>query len=207
MRPKANGFTLVELVVACSLLALLAVLGWRGLDAVLRARAVLTLEMEQWRRTQLALAQIEADCANLADAAALGERTLLVADANRIVLMRVLASDGQPARLQVVRYRLKDGQLLRAASGGTRLLADLDLLWQQAMTQAALAQEVPLQTDVSAMAVRVWNGERMAWRNGANVAFDAPPGRPRARPLETGLELTLSGAQGALRKVFLLGPG
>ena len=41
MRTNRNneaGFTLVELVIAIAILALVAVLGWRGLDGIVRAR-------------------------------------------------------------------------------------------------------------------------------------------------------------------------
>ncbi len=207
MKRAQRGFTLVELVVACTILALLAVLGWRGLDSVMRARTALTQDMEQLRRTQLAFAQLENDCANLADLAGWGERAVLSSDGGQIVLVRMLPADGQPTQLQVVRYRLKDGNLLRAASAGTRELGELDAQWQRASVGDTVLQEVVLQGAVNGMAVRAWNGERAAWRSGANVAYDAPPGRPRVRPLETGLELTLAGSHGPLRKVFMLGRG
>jgi general secretion pathway protein J len=34
---ERGGFTLVELLVAISILAIVAVLGWRGLDGIIRA--------------------------------------------------------------------------------------------------------------------------------------------------------------------------
>jgi general secretion pathway protein J len=207
MKAGQSGFTLVELVVASAILALVAVLGWRGLDTLVHARDRIGVEMEQLRRTQLAFAQIEADCAQLADAEALGGRTVLWSEGDRVVLLRMLRVEGQPVQLQVVRYRLQGGMLLRAASVGTRDVGELDMLWQGARSGAAVLQESPLQAAITGMVVRAWNSEGGTWRNGANVAFDAPPGRPRARPLETGLELTLSSSHGALRKVFMLGAG
>ena len=53
MRAGGRGFTLVELLVAISILAIVAVLGWRGLDGIVRARVALTAQMEQTRGMQL----------------------------------------------------------------------------------------------------------------------------------------------------------
>ena len=41
-RVRTGGFTLVELLVAAALMAVLAVLSWRGLDAVLDSRRLAT---------------------------------------------------------------------------------------------------------------------------------------------------------------------
>ena len=58
------GFTLIELLVAISILAIVAVLGWRGLDSIVRSREALTSELEQTRGLQLTFAQLQSDCAN-----------------------------------------------------------------------------------------------------------------------------------------------
>lgn len=206
MKRPVTGFTLIELVVATSILALLAVMGWRGLGALLQARERLEWEMEQGRRTQLAFAQIETDCASLADSAELGERSVLAGEGARMVLVRSVADGSGPLRLQVVRYRLKEGTLLRAASTPTRDVGEVDALLQRAGLDEAM-EETALQTAVTALTIRAWNGERQAWRSGANVAADAPPGRPRVRAPETGLEVVMAGQGGTVRKLFLLGPG
>ncbi|MEN3295328.1 MAG: ral secretion pathway protein, partial [Burkholderiales bacterium] len=41
MMTNKRGFTLVELLIAISVLAMVAVLGWRGLDSIVRARVAL----------------------------------------------------------------------------------------------------------------------------------------------------------------------
>ena len=64
---RARGFTLVELLVAISILAMVAVLGWRGLDGIVRARVALTDQMEVTRGMQLAFAQMQSDCEHMAD--------------------------------------------------------------------------------------------------------------------------------------------
>ena len=62
LRARRRGFTLVELLVAISILAVVAVLGWRGLDSIVRARTSLTEQMETTRGMQLAFAQMQSDC-------------------------------------------------------------------------------------------------------------------------------------------------
>ena len=58
---RAAGFTLIELLVAVALLAILAVLSWRGLDAVVQSRERLVTESDELRSLTLALAQLEED--------------------------------------------------------------------------------------------------------------------------------------------------
>ena len=70
---SAGGFTLIELLVAIGILAMVAVLGWRGLDSIMRSREVLTGQLEQARGMQLAFAQMQSDCDHLAGAGHDGE--------------------------------------------------------------------------------------------------------------------------------------
>jgi general secretion pathway protein J len=66
MNAPRRGFTLIELLVAITILAIVAVLGWRGLDGIIRSRVALTAQMEQTRGMQLAFAQMQSDCENMA---------------------------------------------------------------------------------------------------------------------------------------------
>ena len=129
-RPLSAGFTLIELLVAIGILAMVAVLGWRGLDSIVRSREVLTSQLEQARGMQLAFAQMQSDCDHLAGAGLnnnlLNGRTNLSAENDRLTLVRLAASEQEPQQLQVVTYRLNGGVLTRRESNGTRDLAVLD---------------------------------------------------------------------------------
>eukprot|EP01034_Spumella_vulgaris_P040814 gene40814-50506_t len=79
---RARGFTLVELLVAIAVLAIVAVLGWRGLDGIVRSRQALTEQMEQTRGIQLAFAQMQSDMEQRALRKQLASRETLAADAD-----------------------------------------------------------------------------------------------------------------------------
>ena len=57
----ARGFTLLELVVALAIFAVMSTLAYSGLNATLRAREGLSSDSEQWRELQLAVAILDRD--------------------------------------------------------------------------------------------------------------------------------------------------
>lgn len=172
MMSRARGFTLIELLLAIFILAMMAVLGWRGLDSIVRSRSTLTSQMDQTRGLQLAFAQMQSDCANLASSELLHGRAFVQAEDNRITLVRMVLAENQPTRLQVVSYRVNaDGVLTRRESNATRELAQLDNLWQAALSDADTAGTVALQANVQGMAMRLWVPDAAAgqYQNAANA--------------------------------------
>lgn len=195
---SGHGFTLIELLVAISILAIVAVLGWRGLDGIVRARVALTAEMEQTRGLQLAFAQLQSDAEHLASAAEIG-RPALAAPDGRLTLIRTVFADDQPSRLQVVAYRIRDGVLIRRESVATRDLSALDALWKSSISNTDTTPAVALQSAVSAMTLRLWFKDGAGWR-----ADKGDKGSGSAVPL--GLETVLqTGPELRMTKVFLLG--
>ncbi len=192
-----KGLTLVELLVAISVLAIVAVLGWRGLDSIVRARIALTADLEQTRGVQLAFAQLQSDCQHLANDSTLINRAAINAQPTQLNLIRVVYSDNQPSRLQVVSYQVKEGVLTRRESAATRDMKLLDEFWQAATLQRDKDAPVTLQSDVTAMTVRIWQSSNNGWAS--------PVSTPATPP--TGLEvaLQLKGHKISLLKVFLLG--
>ncbi len=198
---RRAGFTLVELLVAISILAMVAVLGWRGLDGIVRARVALTEQMEATRGMQLAFAQMQSDCEHIAGVDILDARPFLLADKGRLTMVRIVFSENEASRLQVVSYRIINGALTRRESVGTRDLNQLDMLWQAAITDADTTPPVALQAGVTAMELMTWQDG--AWRQGppptaAQVSVVIPP---------TGLQVALQvrGLAQPMSKSFLLG--
>lgn len=135
MHSKHQGFTLVELLVAISILAIIAVLGWRGLDSISRSRVALTAELEQTRGLQLTFAQIESDCAHLVNPLNypnLPESRSSWIDPQTFILIRNVYPDEQAPTLQIVTYRFTNGSLIRSESIGTRDIAMLTQLLAEA---------------------------------------------------------------------------
>ena len=198
------GLTLVELLVAISVLGFVAVLGWRGLDSIVRARIALTRDLEQTRGMQLAFAQLQSDCDHLASATVLPGRLPLALGQGQLTLVRTVYADNQPSRLQVISYRVNDGLLTRRESPPTRDLRELDTFWQNAVNNTFTSQPVVLQSDVADMTMRLWiNGD---WRTKADALISI--GTSTATPsIPTGLEVTLllRGRDNGMLKIFLLG--
>ncbi|GAA4022209.1 PulJ/GspJ family protein [Actimicrobium antarcticum] len=194
-----RGFTLVELLVAITILGVIAVLGWRGLDSIVRARVALTSDLEQTRGMQLAFAQMQSDCGLIADASVLGDRANLLSDQGRLLIVRKVYAESQPTRLQVVSYRLRQGALVRSESAATRNLDQLDQFWQAEMANTN-SSSVTLKTGVDAMTVMAWDGT--GW---SVVAPATSTGAPA--PVQRGLKVTLQlhEQQALLVKSFLLG--
>lgn len=210
------GLTLIELLIAITVLAVVAVLGWRGLDSIVRSRIALTAEMERTRGVQLAFAQLERDCANIISAEMFPKHPPLVAEQQRLVLIRKVLAENQPVLLQVVAYRIRNGVLTRRESIPTRNLAELDTAWMLNDDSVA-KEEVALEAGVNTMKVRVWASNASTWRDvdinapqmaTATVTQSIPGIAPAATPPLTGLEISvqLEGVASTMLKVFLLGP-
>lgn len=66
-QPAARGFTLIEVLVAISVMALMSLMVWRGLDGMLRTQSGLQTRADEVRTLQAGLAQWQTDLDQLAE--------------------------------------------------------------------------------------------------------------------------------------------
>jgi general secretion pathway protein J len=216
-----RGLTLVELLVAIGVLAIVAVMGWRGLDTIVRARVTLTQDLDNTRGLQLAFAQMQNDCTQIASPTLLQGRQALRVDQGRLSLVRTVQTEAQPLRVQVVNYQVRDGMLLRQELPATRDLSEIDAGMQSAVSGNNTGTAVALQTNVGAIDFRMWASDNRGWRTpdeqaqteaaatGSSKAqiIAQSTGSPVVMQTWTALEMTLrlANSNNAMQKIFLLG--
>jgi general secretion pathway protein J len=130
---RNRGFTLIEMLVAITLMALMGVICWRGLAFVGAQRAGIAEETLELSRLLTAFAQIERDVAErVPDIAAPARATspelplslavLPVEDGAALEVLRMLDEPGGPSRIVQVIYARTDAGLVRRTPGGDVLV-------------------------------------------------------------------------------------
>nr|WP_228880460.1 prepilin-type N-terminal cleavage/methylation domain-containing protein [Paraburkholderia saeva] len=114
-RDGARGFTLIELLVAIAILAVIAVLSWRGLDQIVRGRQTITNAMEDERVFAQLFDQMRIDVRQAASDDEAGEAAVSISG-SVLQIVRERDEVGVAPRMQVVRYRIADGRVIRYAS-------------------------------------------------------------------------------------------
>jgi general secretion pathway protein J len=171
------GFTLIELLVACALMAVLALLSWRGLDSIIQTRERLVIASDELRSLTLAFSQMEEDLLKSwpVSLLKLKEPQLRVAvsgerNAQSLHVIREVNRSGFPTRIQRVVYEVRDQQLSRGFSeygraetgsgdGGSAVGggAVQSMVWQ------------PVLGGVRSLTIRGWVDGR-GWMEAANLA-------------------------------------
>jgi len=130
MSSNARGFTLMEVMVALLLLAVMSVLSWRALDAMVRTREALQVRGQQFDGVRTLFAQWESDCHDLGAPDRWVVGLPLHFDSNRVDLIRS-RTDGSGVSHQVlVTYRARGAAIERLESPPIQDRAELRQSWQ-----------------------------------------------------------------------------
>lgn len=196
---RARGFTLVEVMVALFALSLLAIMSWRGLDGMIRARQLTEGRADEILALQTGLAQWTADLEAIEEfppAAALEWNGRVL----RLTRRSSLAPDDG---IRVVGWARREGRWLRWQSPPLFTRGDLDAAWQQADLWAQNPSDAMRQQEVAIGPLQDWQiffYREDAWTNplstdaGTRQAAATQPtvaGAPSAGKLPDGVRLVL----------------
>ena len=90
--PRQGGFTLIEVLVAVVIMAIMSLMAWQGVDGIVRARDANQLRLEQTLRLETVVAQWEQDLASLQETSAVPASYILADESQRA--RNVVASAG-----------------------------------------------------------------------------------------------------------------
>ncbi|MFZ4479597.1 MAG: PulJ/GspJ family protein [Rhodoferax sp.] len=197
---RIRGFTLVELLVAIGLLALMAGLSWRGLDGMTRSQAQMRRHSEEVSALQAGLAQWGADLDALASQP---NSPSLDWDGRALrILRRAMAMPGEGLSVVAWSRRSVDGQgqWLRWQSPPLQTRGELQQAWERAAVWAQSPVDDDRQREVRIAALDDWQiyyyrGD--AWSNPLSSAGTAGDGKaPGDAPTPDAVRLVLTLAPG-----------
>ncbi|WP_341313820.1 prepilin-type N-terminal cleavage/methylation domain-containing protein [Paraburkholderia sp. IMGN_8] len=213
-RSGARGFTLIELLVAIAIMAVIAVLSWRGLDQIIRGRQTITSAMEDERVFAQLFDQMRIDARQAASDDESGQAAVSISG-SVLQIVRQMVLPGSAPRLQVVRYRVSDGRVIRYASPPLGNVGDLRRALRGGEDDGWTG--VPLMGGVGSISARVYV-PKVGWtaqmkdvqgaitENDNNLKVPQLGNAPLPRSV-TGLEVSI-GAKSLARpvtRVFLVG--
>lgn len=188
----AGGFTLVEVLVALSIMAVLAALTWRGIEGMVRAQQGSQAALDRTTRLTTVLQQWERDLQGVQQGTGV---PALAFDGATLRLTR--AADGG---VQLVAWSLREGALWRWASSPVTRASDVQEQWFR--SQQLIGDEpgtLRVLGEVGQMSVYFYRNN--AWTNaqsaGDSNPSDAAAPRPGAAPPPAGGASAPSPAPGA----------
>jgi general secretion pathway protein J len=154
-----KGFTLVEVLVALLIMAVIAAMGWQGVAGMARSREVATAASERTLRLSAVVGQWEADLAALYDSPPALEMPGIAFDGASLRLLR--RTDGG---VQVVVWSLREGIWRRWASPATQRANELQQAWAASnQLQGPEVGQLKLLEGATGWQVYFWRGQ--GWTN------------------------------------------
>lgn len=205
---KYAGFTLIELMVAIAVMAMLAMLSWRGLDGMARVQSQTQAKTDGVLALQAGLAQWQTDLDAAIVIPQLPDINAINYDGKVLRLVRRFAEapDSDAVRVVAWSQRAIDGktQWLRWLSEPAQTRAELSAAWLQAEQWAQTPTEENTAHEVVVAAIDQWQifyYRDNAWSNALSSANQALGTMQTELPDGIRLVLTLSPEQALVGKI------
>lgn len=192
---KSNGFTLVEVLVALLVMAIMAAMAWQGIDGIARTRASSESQVDRLLRLNSVLGQWEHDLASIQESQVV---PALVFDGATLRLTR-----RTDAGLQVVAWSLRDDAIVRWAAPAAINVRDLQDHWMRSL-QLTTADAGQLRAIEGVAQWQLYFYRGNAWTNAQSSADLSAPAAGASAPravqrqlLPTGVRVVLAFAPGS----------
>lgn len=162
-RDGSGGFTLIEVLVALTIMSVMAVMAWQGIDGIVRTRDASQARLERTLRLNTVLAQWDQDLVSLQDGGVM-EPVWLACDGATVRMTR-----RTPDGLQIVAWSLRPdgdgvGSWVRWASPAVKTFAELHDSWLRSQ-QLQGGEPGSLKTLDGVLGWQVYFYQRNAWTN------------------------------------------
>ncbi|HEX5286119.1 MAG TPA: prepilin-type N-terminal cleavage/methylation domain-containing protein [Polaromonas sp.] len=210
-----RGFTLIELLVALTVMALLALLSWRGIDGMVRVQADMRERMDGVVGLQIGLTQWSTDLDAVVET---GQVSGVDYDGRVLRLTRRDATVADsPVRVVGWARRVIDGQhgsrgsWARWQSPPLRTKAELQEAWTRVQLWAQNASDVEKRREVAVLGLEQWQVfyyRNNAWSNPLSTASAANTNTPTDAAASTApTRSILAPLPDGIRLVLTLSPG
>jgi len=132
IRRRPAGFTLVEVLVALTIMAILAALAFRGIDALVRAKDAALLSTDRTLKLNTGMSQFEYDISQVIDSKVLPQPIMFDGATLRVARRT-------PDGIQLVLWSLQDRRWQRWASGSYIHMPELTDAWMRSQQWNAIS--------------------------------------------------------------------
>ena len=193
-RRRPAGFTLIEVMVALMIMAILAALAFRGIDALVRAKDAATLSTDRTLKLNTGMSQFDYDISQVIDSKVLPQPIMFDGATMRMARRT-------PDGIALVLWTLQDRRWQRWATGSFIHMPELTDAWMRSQQWSAIGgNAVTVLENVDAFQYYACNPNTTAtsgcsWNNGQSTqGTNAPPpnGAASAAPLAQPLAIRIT---------------
>jgi general secretion pathway protein J len=203
-RRPTRGFTLIEVMVALMIMAILAAMAFRGIDALVRAKDSALLSTDRTLKLNTGMSQFDYDISQVIDTKLLTPPIMF--DGATLRMAR-----RTPDGIQLVLWTLQDRRWQRWASGSYVHMSELTDAWMRSQQWTAISgNAVTVLDNVDAFQYYACNpntttGSGCSWNNGMSTTGTAavPLNGPASAPAlvqPSAIRITLKLAEGEITR-------